>query len=128
MNPTGHFTKGDVLYGRIHSDAIHPIIYLGEKNDDYFRGAMVTSTPMYRRRKNIVMSDRHIESHDENGKRYEFRFNNSHFVLANLIKKNEWQPFRKIGRLTPEGIEFVEDYINPLKERLFEEYDSSTNI
>lgn len=124
MNPTAHFTKGDVIYGRINSDAIHPIIYLGEKDDDYFRGAMITSKAIHRGRKNILMNENHIESHDESGKKNEFQFRNSYFVYANLIKKNEWQPFRKTGRLTPEGIEFVEETIGSLEEKSFEDYDS----
>jgi hypothetical protein len=124
MNPTEQFTKGHILYGRINSDAKHPIIYLSEKDDDYFIGAMITHNKSHKGRENVLMNESHIETHDEKGKKHEFQFDNSHFVLAKLIKKNEWQPFRKTGRLTSEGIEFVENHIGSLEEVLFEDYDS----
>jgi hypothetical protein len=47
---------------------------------------------------------------------------NTHFVNARLLKKNKWEPFRKIGEITPEGIEFVEQNIIGKDEESWEDY------
>lgn len=112
--------KGDIIYGRKKSDAIHPIVYLKDRDENFFIGAMVTKSDNHR--DNILMDVRHFRDVNENGEHYEFQFNNTHLVRAKLLKKNEWQPFRKIGELTKEGIKFVESEIESQNSRLWEDY------
>ena len=112
--------KGDILYGRKYSDAIHPIIYLGEHNDELFIGAMLTSASNFE--DNVMMKPEHFKITNENDKDFEFNFKNTHLVKAKLLKRNDWRPFKKIGELTKQGIKFVEAHVNTKKEKLWEEY------
>ena len=56
--------------------------------------------------------------------KYELQYNNTHLVKAKLLKRNEWQPFRKIGKLSDAGIKFVESKIDQEHEKLWEDYIS----
>lgn len=38
MSLKNNFSKGDILFGRKHSNARHPIIYLYERDVDFFIG------------------------------------------------------------------------------------------
>jgi hypothetical protein len=112
--------KGEILYGRKNSDAIHPIVYLQDHDGSLFIGAMLTSAANYP--DNILMKVEHFKVNDDKGLKYELYFNNTHIVKAKLLKRNEWQPFRKVGELTAEGIKFVETNINTESEKLWEDY------
>lgn len=111
--------KGDILFGRNGSGAIHPIVYLDEHDQNFFIGAMLTKSSNYT--DNILMAEKHFKKRDLNNK-YEFCFNNTHLVNAQLIKKDEWKPFRKVGELTNEGIEFIKSKINDKEPRFWEDY------
>ena len=113
-------TKGDILYGRKKSDAIHPIVFLQTKDDTFFIGAMLTTANNYP--ENILMKPEHFKMMDSKGIKHELYFDNTHLVKAKLIKRNEWQPFRKIGELTDEGIDFVEAHVNTEEEKLWEDF------
>lgn len=112
--------KGDIVYGRKNSDAVHPIVYLQDKDSDFFIGAMLTKSNKFAG--NILMKREHFKVDDANGSKFEFQFKNTHLVKAKLLKRNEWQPFRKIGELTDEGISFIESKINIEPEKLWEEH------
>lgn len=112
--------KGEIFYGKKNSEAFHPIIFLSEIDDDFFLGAMLTSSVSYK--DNILMDISHFETHDHSGEEYELQFKNTHLVRAKLLKKREWAPFRKIGELTSEGISFVETYIHTTQEMPWEDY------
>ncbi len=112
--------KGEIYRGRKHSDAVHPIIFLSEKDEDFFIGAMLTTSSLYK--DNILMSKEHFETHNSIGKEYELQFQESHFVKAKLIKKREWAPFTKIGELSAAGLLFVETNIDSTTEQSWEHY------
>jgi hypothetical protein len=57
------------------------------------------------------MDSSHFVTHDEEGNEYEFKFQNTHVVPVNLLKKFEWAPFTKVGQLTPEGVTFVKNIV-----------------
>lgn len=112
--------KGDILFGRKNSDAIHPIVYLRYHDRNFFIGAMLTKSKHYEY--NIPMKEDHFKNNDSDGRKFEFDFNNTRLVNTELIKKEEWQPFRKVGELTDEGIKFVESKISDKSPVLWEEY------
>lgn len=112
--------KGEIFYGRKHSDAIHPIVFIKDRDVDFFVGAMLTSSNLFSN--NILMSIEHIKTKDKTGRNFEFQYQNTHFVKAKLIKRKEWMPFRKIGELTKSGIEFIEYNIHDKPEIFWEDY------
>jgi hypothetical protein len=114
--------KGDIIFGRKNSDAVHPIVYLKDSVGGFFIGAMLTTSKNFA--DNILMAAEHFKTNDEKGVKYELQFNNTHLVKAKLLKRNEWQPFRKIGELSDEGIEFVESKVSQEHEKLWEDYIS----
>ncbi|MBK7441131.1 MAG: hypothetical protein IPI65_06265 [Bacteroidetes bacterium] len=112
--------KGEIFFGRKSSEAYHPIVYLEDYDSGFFIGVMLTSSKRYPG--NILMKPEHIRINDEKGNNFELTFNNTHFVRAKLLKRIEWEPFRKVGELSDEGIQFIEDNINSNKAILWEEY------
>ena len=120
MNPAMNFSKGDILFGRKGSDAEHPIIFLNHRDNDFFIGAMITKSGKYAQ--NILMKPDHFREVDDQGNKFELYYNKSKLVKAKLIKRNEWHPFRKIGELTIEGLTFVENNIEIVQEKLWEEF------
>lgn len=112
--------KGDILFGRKKSDAIHPIVYLRNRDKNFFIGAMLTKSRCYK--DNILMNEEHFRKSDSDGKKFEFGFNNTCLVKNELIKKDEWKPFRKVGELTSEGIKFVESKIGHTDPALWKDY------
>jgi hypothetical protein len=113
------FTRGDVLYGAKKSDAIHPILLLGDRDEDFFYGIMLTSK---KRPDNIALPAGFIEKTNFNGAKYEFQYRNTHFVGVLLLKKIEWAPFRKIGAINKGGIRYIEKFINLRDPIVWEEY------
>ncbi len=107
-------TKGDIVIGEGNTNATypkngHPIVFIKENDPDTFIGLML-STKSYRGM-NRKMEAVHFEALDENEVEFEFKYNNTHVVPLNLLKKTEWKPFRRIGQLTPEGLLYVEEVI-----------------
>lgn len=76
---------------------------------------------------NILMAEEHFKKVDLDGKKYEFSFNNTHLVNTELIKKDEWKPFMKVGELTDEGIKFVESKISDRDPMFWEGYLNTKN-
>lgn len=113
--------KGDILKSQ-HSDAVHPIIFLEGCDDSFFIGAMITSSSSKKYPDNIPMEEIHFLSNDKNGKIYESRYGPSFLIEAKLLKKLEWQPFRKTGQLTDLGIEFVYSTMQGKNPITWEEY------
>jgi len=67
---------------------------------------MLTHTEPNGRFDNIQMAANHFE----NG--HEIVFLNTHFVNQLFIKFQGWGAFELVGRLTVEGIEFIENNLN----------------
>lgn len=117
--------KGDILFGRKKSDAIHPIVYLREHDKNFFIGAMLTTSNNYK--DNILMAEIHFKKENSDGKKYEFYFKNTHLVNKEFIKKDEWKPFKKVGELTDEGIKFIESKIKDKDPIFWEDYLNTKN-
>lgn len=105
--------KGDIVWGD-GKKAVHPIVFLKPKNLEYFYGAMITKSSNYPN--NFPMKPSHFEPVSASTG-HTLGYNNSHVVKANLLKLTEWHPFTKTGKLTQEGIDFVESLVRDEPER-----------
>jgi hypothetical protein len=106
------FVKGDLVLpvDRIKREEwleglFHPAVIWDDYYDGYgdFHGIMLSSSGRYH--DNIPMKEQHFELGYDKG------YHNSHFVNRVFIKFEEWGPFHKVGRLTDEGISFIENNI-----------------
>lgn len=97
----------------------HPIVFLRENDQDTFIGLML-STKSYKGM-NYQMEVIHFEIYDENSDEYEFKYNNTHVVPLNLLKKSEWEPFVKIGQLSKEGLLYVKEVVAGTKPAYWED-------
>ncbi|MBI1939479.1 MAG: hypothetical protein HYS25_15325 [Ignavibacteriales bacterium] len=102
------YKKGDILLGEKTN---HPIIYLNKEDDYYFNGCIITHSPTSSYKNNISFLPEHFEMHDEDDNPYRIIYDNSHFVNLKLIKKTEWGPFNKVGKLSRIGIQYLEKYL-----------------
>ena len=100
--------KGEIYRGR---KPRHPIVFIGEKNSDQFIGCMLTHSPSKVFQNNVRLKFSYFDLTDENGEKYSTRFSRSYFVNLKLIKKNDWGPYKLTGKLSQEGIEFIEAFI-----------------
>ena len=95
--------KRDWLNGLFHPAVVWDDFYDG--NSD-FHGIMLTHTEPNRQFNNVPMAANHFE----NG--HEVVFSNTHFVNQLFVKFQGWGAFELVGRLTAEGIEFIETHLN----------------
>ena len=112
--------KGDILAlenttGK-NSKATHYMVYLKPhpQNDNLFIGAMLTHAAI---NGNIPLQKDHFIAIDEMGVKYKIRFNKSLVVNHPVYKNTDWAPFKKVGQLSPKGIEFIEQHIAPYEQQ-----------
>lgn len=117
--------KGEVFFGKNNLDGGHPIVYLRNQDKNFFIGAMLTKSSNYPN--NILMAEKHFKKKNSAGGEYKFFFSNTHLVNTELVKRDEWKPFTKVGELTDEGIKFVESKIHDTNPVLWEEYLHAEN-
>jgi len=115
------FKKGDLLTARYRAlnKGYHFIIYLGKYHGDDFEGAMITHKPVY---DNVLMNKAHFQEKDKAGNDYRIQYDKSHLVRYRFVKPNEWGPYKIEGRLTPEGMKFVDDNLKDTPIQTFKEY------
>lgn len=116
------FLKGNIIWvDFVNRDAKtlrHPAIVWDDSYNGIgdFHGIMITSAIPTAEYDNILMNVNHFEVG------HHVRFNNSHFVNQIFIKFGNWGPFHFAGRLTPEGIQFIEDRLTGLNPVEFSNY------
>ncbi len=115
MQVSLQFKIGDIILGahRSKNKAFHPIIYLGEYDTIFFSGVMLTHDS---RKENIALLDEHFEQRIDNDER------NSFIVPNYLLKKHEWGPFKKVGKLSENGLKFIHKNIEETEPVIWEEY------
>lgn len=113
--------RGDILEAsnRARNAGRHYIVFYDGYDDVNFIGGMVTHMESD---KNVPMSDIHFEKTSEDGNDYKFQFENTQLVIAKLMKFEAWGPFTKVGKLSDEGVQFVESIIDNLPQETWEEY------
>ncbi len=60
------------------------------------------------------MSSGHFKVTNSEGSRYDVQFEGSYLTCRNLVKLDDYGPFKLVGELTEEGIRFVESNISHL--------------
>ena len=110
-----HYTEGDILLGakRKQKEARHPIIFISEHDRMFFLGAMITHSDNHG---NIPLTDKHFEIKGKLDDKPQF------LVQQLLLKKQEWGPFKKIGRLNSVGVKFVLDHVKKTEPTYWEDY------
>ena len=106
-----NFKKGDILRAHDYKNHFHPIIFIQKINEDLFSAGILSSKPTGT---NIKMSPEHFCDKDEDGKPYTIPRdrNNQYLVIEKYKKKSDWVYEQKPkGKLTKEGIHFVESHI-----------------
>lgn len=101
-----NYKEGDIIDGE---KTFHKIVFLGMDSDETFEGCMLTHAGPEKGYDNIELKKEHFEVENEKGQRYSFQFDDTYFVKARLVKKVLWGPFEKVGRLTDEGIKYLND-------------------
>ncbi|GAB1397085.1 hypothetical protein MASR1M65_18640 [Saprospiraceae bacterium] len=109
------FSIGDILEGtnRKFNEAYHYVVFYAGNTDDDFCGGFITTSPKYQ---NIPMKSEHFESGHKIG------YTNSYLAAHKFIKLKDWGPYKKVGRLSKEGIEFLEQNIGHLEPELYTDY------
>jgi hypothetical protein len=109
------FCKGDVLLPESRvakrnwlNGLYHPAVVWDEENDGNsdFHGIMLTHSQPNGRFENVLMDSKHFETG------LEICFFNTHFVNRVFVKFQNWGTFELVGRLTEEGIQFIENYLD----------------
>ena len=101
--PSNRVARRDWLNGLFHPAVVWDDFYAG--NSD-LQGIMLTHAGPNGQFDNILMDTNHFE----NG--HEVIFNNTHFVNQVFVKFQRWGTFELVGRLTAEGIRFIENHLN----------------
>ena len=96
---------GDIIVARNRhwTAGKHFIIYLDGDGKKLLIGGVLTHAPA----NNVAMKEIHFQPSDKNGVRYKFQFDKTYVVRGRFIKPPKWGPYKKVGELTPAGIEFV---------------------
>lgn len=105
--PTNRVEWRDRLNGLYHPAVVWDDYYVGKSD---FHGIMLTHTAPNGQFDNIPMAANHFE----NG--HEVSFSNTHFVNQLFIKFQGWGTFEFVGRLTAEGIEFIENRLSMISD------------
>ena len=101
--PSNRVAKRNWLNGLHHPAVVWQNHYDG--NSD-FKGVMLTHASPDGQFDNILMASNHFEDG------YEVGFSDTHFVNQLFIKFQKWGPFELVGKLTKEGIMFIEENLN----------------
>lgn len=101
--PSSKVAKRDWLNGLFHPAVVWDDNYDG--NND-FHGIMLTHTAPNEQFHNILMASNHFEIG------HEVVFSNTYFVNQIFIKFQGWGAFKLVGRLSLDGIEFIENHLN----------------
>jgi ribosomal small subunit protein bTHX len=105
-----NLNKGDILWAcdKHIKNHPHPMVFLEERDEDNFAACSLSTKAV---NGNIKMKPEHFCDKDEHGKSYNFlRNKNTPYLIAKRYeKKNDWVFEKKpVGRLTEEGVRFVE--------------------
>lgn len=103
--------RGDILQARDRSvnSGLHYIIFYDGYDESEFVGSMLTSSSKYE--ENIEFKEFHFIKEDQDGNNFKITCNNSRFVPVKLYKPEEWGPYKLVGKLSKEGVAFVDEHI-----------------
>ena len=108
--------KGDIYWSLDTEHNPHPIIFLRYDGKENFEGAIISTKGV---QGNIPMKDEYFEQVDKLGKQYKIQNAPSYLVRDKYIKITLQTNDKVVGRLTDEGIKFVESNLKDLKSHYF---------
>jgi hypothetical protein len=99
--------KGDIVRANDRENHFHPIVFLENIDEVRFRACILSSKSVSG---NLLMQSSHFENEDNMGNPYKFPSKNTYLITSDsFIKMDYWiDNDNIIGRLTDEGISFVE--------------------
>lgn len=112
------FKKGDIIWPVYRSEWLTGLYHAAVVWEDKFSGKgdfigiVLTKSNKYQT--NILMDKSHFYSG------YTFYFKNTHFINHPFLKFGSWGPFKKVGQITDDGLNFIEAHI---KEKSAQEFD-----
>ncbi len=115
------FKAGDILMAthRELKKGRHYIVYLEGNSDRDFIGAMITH---HSSELNVSMGSDHFVDTLE----FPVKYDGSYLVIGRFYKPESWGPFKKVGELTLEGVDFVKSITNHLPKETFKSYYKRT--
>ena len=122
LKKTSMRLKGDILEAenRGLKQGFHYIIYIEGNSFEDFIGAMLTTSDI---NGNIPLEEQHFERIDQNGNDYKIYYKESHIVKVRLIKPEfDWGEYTKVGQLSKNGIEFIDEVLRHAPTMSFGEY------
>lgn len=107
--------KGEIYIAIDKQSHPHPIVFLEWINKVTFKACIISHETRYG---NIQMLQEHFLINDDNENPYKIQFENSHLITNETFRKMEfWVSCNEVaGKLTNEGISFIEKYIDANKE------------
>ena len=116
------FELGDILKAthRDKEKGRHYIIYISGHSEQDFVGAMITHLQDIT--KNVWMVESHFEPN------YPINYDESLLVRGRFIKPENWGTFKKVGKLTKKGIDFLKEVTDDLPTETFADYYVRINI
>lgn len=101
--------KGDILWAKDCENHPHPIVFIEEIDNVRFKSCILSSDGVS---VNELMEPKHFCIYDNEGKKYSFQYANTHLVKDQIFIKMRYWVYNKVaGRLTTEGLLFIEDKI-----------------
>jgi len=102
--------KGEIFWATNKRDNPHPIVFLEWIDSSRFKACILSTKSTS---DNILMNENHFYESDANGNPYSIKYNNTYLIPEDsFIKMTFWLTSGNAkGRLTQEGIEFIEEQI-----------------
>lgn len=98
--PKNEVSRIDKLDGLYHPAIVWDIPFNGQRD---FNGLMLTTSKPSPVFDNIAMNEEHFYND------FKITYNNSHFVNQLFYKFGSWGEFELVGRLTDEGLKFIDE-------------------
>lgn len=102
--------KGDIFWAENKENNPHPIVFLEWIDSVRFKACILSTKQT---NDNISMSVKHFYKNDKKRKQYPIHFSNTYLIPNDsFIKMTFWLQSKTVqGKLTAEGIDFIERYI-----------------
>jgi hypothetical protein len=112
FNDVSYWKKGDIMWAHDKVNHVHPIVFIEKINNYSFKAAILSSEATG---ENRLIPLEYFCKTDENGNSYSIPCNENNQYLVteySYTKMDYWIKSKKPeGRLTDDGISFVESYI-----------------
>lgn len=105
-------------------DFFHYFIFIDDIDRDSFKAIMLTSSGDNIQEK-VPLRDNLFKTHDEDGIKYLIPYKKTYFPYVLLTKRSDIAGLSKVGELTSEGIDYVEETIVEVKTMRWAEFIKS---